>query len=243
MKFTWKKSGFTLVELLIVIGIIALLAAILFPVFSQAREKARAATCLSNEKQIGLAFMQYDQDNDETLPIFDTLTGNQLAWDSSLAQYLGISINVSANNNKPPQVLLCPSDYLQLSVGAQASGQFRQTYTMPDTLDASNNDVGIVGQKVGSLFWPGRPLTQVPAPSTTFLLVEAPNTTNEVGRAQLCAGPAGSRGQDLVLSPIHQSGWNYLFVDGHAKWYRPEQTIGTGTMTLPKGMWTIADGD
>jgi len=64
-----KRSGFTLIELLVVIAIIAILAAILFPVFAQAREKARAISCASNENQIGLAILQYTQDYDETFPI------------------------------------------------------------------------------------------------------------------------------------------------------------------------------
>ncbi|MGC4044068.1 MAG: prepilin-type N-terminal cleavage/methylation domain-containing protein [Armatimonas sp.] len=63
-----RKSGFTLIELLVVIAIIAILAAILFPVFAQARERARAAACLSNMKQAGLAFAMYVQDYDETVP-------------------------------------------------------------------------------------------------------------------------------------------------------------------------------
>src|ERR1700751_5673294 len=64
-----SRRGFTLIELLVVIAIIAILAAILFPVFAQAREKARGISCLSNLKQTGLAFAMYVQDYDETTPL------------------------------------------------------------------------------------------------------------------------------------------------------------------------------
>src|SRR5262249_11546704 len=64
-----KSRGFTLIELLVVIAIIAILAAILFPVFAQARESARRVSCVSNEKQIMLATLQYLQDFDEMLPL------------------------------------------------------------------------------------------------------------------------------------------------------------------------------
>jgi prepilin-type N-terminal cleavage/methylation domain-containing protein len=63
-----SQPGFTLIELLVVIAIIAILAAILFPVFAQAREKARAISCISNLKQIGLSLIMYTQDYDEAFP-------------------------------------------------------------------------------------------------------------------------------------------------------------------------------
>jgi prepilin-type N-terminal cleavage/methylation domain-containing protein/prepilin-type processing-associated H-X9-DG protein len=69
MKLNKSRDGFTLIELLVVIAIIAILAAILFPVFAQAREKARQITCTSNVKQFGLAILQYAQDNDEAMPV------------------------------------------------------------------------------------------------------------------------------------------------------------------------------
>src|SRR6476619_4393524 len=67
-----RHGGFTLIELLVVIAIIAILAAILFPVFAQAREQARAVSCLSNTKQIGLSVIMYSQDYDEEFPIGNT---------------------------------------------------------------------------------------------------------------------------------------------------------------------------
>src|SRR5206468_4341855 len=67
-RFTVRGRGFTLIELLVVIAIIAILAAILFPVFAQARERARMSVCLSNTRQIGTGLMMYVQDYDETFP-------------------------------------------------------------------------------------------------------------------------------------------------------------------------------
>lgn len=83
-----RKSGFTLIELLVVIAIIAILAAILFPVFAQAREKARELTSLSNEKQLGLAFVQYLQDYDQTYPLTELYEFNGGSWCNEILPYI-----------------------------------------------------------------------------------------------------------------------------------------------------------
>jgi prepilin-type N-terminal cleavage/methylation domain-containing protein/prepilin-type processing-associated H-X9-DG protein len=100
-----KQTGFTLIELLVVIAIIAILAAILFPVFAQAREKARQSSCLNNEKQLGLAVLQYGQDYDENYP-YGALEGGvagqpwqNISWVNPLLPYV-----------KSYGVFFCPDD-------------------------------------------------------------------------------------------------------------------------------------
>src|SRR5579875_455897 len=93
------RRAFTLIELLVVIAIIAILAAILFPVFAQAREKARQISCLSNEKQIALAVIQYTQDYDEYFP-----TGLGPAWDPDTWT------NETVPYIKSYAVFVCPDD-------------------------------------------------------------------------------------------------------------------------------------
>lgn len=110
MKFRIDK-GFTLIELLVVIAIIAILAAILFPVFAQAREKARSASCLSNIKQYTLALTMYTQDYDEVVPaLFYGPTGSLVSYDPALPpRYFSTWTDFLQPYIKSKQVLRCPS--------------------------------------------------------------------------------------------------------------------------------------
>jgi len=113
------EKGFTLIELLVVIAIIAILAAILFPVFAQAREKARQITCLSNEKQMGLAIMQYLQDNDEQFPMLQyyplPATIGPVDWTEAIYPYVKNGDNIAgatspvAVHNGKGGIWGCPS--------------------------------------------------------------------------------------------------------------------------------------
>jgi len=93
-----RRRGFTLIELLVVIAIIAILAAILFPVFARAREKARQTSCLSNNKQIGLGLLMYAQDYDEKLPFHCPAWGWAVCWAQAINPYV-----------KNSQIFQCPS--------------------------------------------------------------------------------------------------------------------------------------
>jgi prepilin-type N-terminal cleavage/methylation domain-containing protein len=112
------RPGFTLIELLVVIAVIAILAAILFPVFAQAREQGRKTVCLSNQRQIALAFILYTQDYDEGYPN----TGDPYLWVGErwrwpVMSYLGAaqkerSDGSFGSQNSNPSILICPSDTL-----------------------------------------------------------------------------------------------------------------------------------
>jgi prepilin-type N-terminal cleavage/methylation domain-containing protein/prepilin-type processing-associated H-X9-DG protein len=174
------RSGFTLIELLVVIAIIAILAAILFPVFAKAREKARQISCASNEKQIGLAFMQYFQDYDEKAPFFrvftsanDGFSAQNLDWKDLIYPYLQ-SGGLPYNNGQPYAshgsggVFYCPDNsaswsnqspiywgitdaaYSTPGAGGDETTRFPRGYAVNSW--AGINETGNTGN--GGHFWP-----------------------------------------------------------------------------------------
>jgi prepilin-type N-terminal cleavage/methylation domain-containing protein/prepilin-type processing-associated H-X9-DG protein len=202
------SHGFTLIELLVVIAIIAILAAILFPVFAQARESARKTSCLSNFKQLGTAVLMYIQDYDGAYPLA-WYPRPQYGFDVVLFPYI-----------KNYQVYECPSNKVtpRFWSGYQKSGlgPIPGSYAMNGDLTARAG----VGDRAG--------LTEsaVLNPADTILMTEIWDT-----RGKQKAGPeheifTSTKNDVCARIPvnIHQGGSNYNFCDGHAKWLRVEQT-------------------
>ncbi len=224
-----KRRGFTLIELLVVIAIIAILAAILFPVFARAREKARQTSCLSNLKQITLGFMMYVQDYDERF-ITDDWTGqpgaclatcyNECWWRFKVQPYV-----------KNWNLFNCPSGYFQDAGSAYI--QYTDEY-------GANGNIVVRGGSVA--------MAQLRAPSDVALVGDSchwiwtvcnglPLAYPNPRIANLQSLTGGTCGlipaSDAVRQKLtrHNGGSNVGFADGHAKW-RNARDIETNISTL-----------
>jgi prepilin-type N-terminal cleavage/methylation domain-containing protein/prepilin-type processing-associated H-X9-DG protein len=203
-----SQRAFTLIELLVVVAIIAVLAAILFPVFARARENARRASCQSNLKQIGLAILQYTQDYDETFPRRNFYNPS-VWWQQVLQPY-----------SKSTQVFVCPSNTNSTRVVAPAVGthpEIRLSYAYNPRF---GNDDALP---------PGLPLAYVQETSRKIIVAEL---FNQDGNAWPDYGsPWWGSGNWNQGFAGHLSTANYLFADGHVKALKP-----TATAT-PFNMW------
>ena len=188
------RNGFTLIELLIVIAIIAILAAILFPVFAQAQAKARQNDCLSNVKQIQLSMIMYASDNNQTGPV--ELQGPQypanydMQWPSEVLPYI-----------KNLQIFLCPSDAAPFAT-APGNTVPALSYGRNDYFDT--NGTGI-------------PWAWITYPAEMFSIMDAisQDVESDVTLAQTW--------QDITTNGAastcrHGGGGNVGYLDGHAKW-------------------------
>ncbi|WP_395139303.1 DUF1559 domain-containing protein [Armatimonas sp.] len=204
-----RNRAFTLIELLVVIAIIAILAAILFPVFAQAREKARATACLSNLKQIGLALMMYTQDYDETNPPYNdgVINFNAPAVVATTPNFLGCLTPYTKNKG----IYYCPS--VPDVTGAQACN----AATVPDSCTSYLGNAPIIGVTIAV----------IPNPADIVYTQELFNKRNYAFmRPRLVSASAGTynwwhfpRGIGTLenYTTVHMEGGNVLFCDGHAK--------------------------
>ncbi len=219
------RKGFTLIELLVVIAIIAILAAILFPVFAQAREKARQISCVSDIKQIMLGEMQYEQDYDEyhVYPYGDGHTGNT-SWYELLDPYI-----------KNKQVYHCPDDTYSRGNDEKdsASGNVIGHPAIPVSYSITLPYYNADGWWHGQYSAAGDQVTdaKITSPASTIFVSERWNgykmfdvswaTENWCNDTEFLPSP----GNSVVASTGHSGGSNYGFCDGHAKWMHYEQTV------------------
>jgi len=195
-----KRHGFTLIELLVVIAIIAILAAILFPVFARAREKARQTACLSNVKQIMLGVLMYAQDYDETFPVASHWVSYDNNVPSTTYTYWFESIFPYVKNE---QIFTCPS---------QNSGSYA----------AAAPGYGWNYSEFGYRTSAGNLTNNY---STALAAIDSPSETIVMGDSEDsdARGNAGSyflyRRHSTYTPSRHNGGGNMGFADGHAKWY------------------------
>jgi prepilin-type N-terminal cleavage/methylation domain-containing protein/prepilin-type processing-associated H-X9-DG protein len=206
-----SRKGFTLIELLVVIAIIAILAAILFPVFARAREKARQSSCLSNVKQIGTAVLMYTQDYDERFFQYemDSPIG-RLRWlvppDPQTGEIWHPERQILYPYVKNYQVATCPS----------ADPSERYSYGWNRFLGFHARSYHPYNSECAA------GLAQVERPSETIMIGDATSSLLLAPSKESWAYPW----DNYVSWEIHNGGANYGFVDGHAKWMKGQE-VGT----------------
>jgi prepilin-type N-terminal cleavage/methylation domain-containing protein/prepilin-type processing-associated H-X9-DG protein len=214
-------GGFTLIELLVVIAIIAILAAILFPVFARARENARRSSCQSNLKQIALGITMYTQDFDSKLPGYDNRY-----FDGNAANTINNSVTYQAFPYiKSSQVFRCPSaprlasgldpwQDVATTYGFPYSAGYNRQYTlaalMPDPIPAGIDEFA----EPSKLVMLGETKTQILSNYETTGWGK-----DRFSAMSVVYYDVEANGGRNLMSDRHLSGSNYAFMDGHVKWY------------------------
>ncbi|MCX6380200.1 MAG: prepilin-type N-terminal cleavage/methylation domain-containing protein [Armatimonadetes bacterium] len=201
-----KRNAFTLIELLVVIAIIAILAAILFPIFSQARAKARQAVCLSNEKQLAMGVLMYTQDYDETLTPVAIRPPN---GDTSNTQYLWSTLIEPYTKSK--EIRRCPQDSRSL-----ANSYGLNELIFPDLSDPEELETGIT--KLADITHTADTLMLGDIGLADDLLTDRPDSYKMVSPSFPLNDPVDGR-----PNPRHQDFVDLGFMDGHTKAMKLEQ--------------------
>jgi prepilin-type N-terminal cleavage/methylation domain-containing protein len=263
------RSAFTLIELLVVIAIIAILAAILFPVFAQARANARRTSCTSNIKQISTGLLMYTQDYDETFPC---VTGNGypvapgIPTDDQTWVYNDILVLIQSYV-KNYQVFFCPDR--QRHVGQNGDfcnpGPLNQFvwgygYNWSSGYGPGNNPSSLwnlgdgcvqAQNALGTL--PGRAIAGITFPSQFIMLgdtADTPRQTLHTASFDARCSPSSGWNADMPTGARHLGGNSFGFSDGHAKWYKINLTyvdpynVGVTTpAVVPNRYWFSATWD
>jgi len=228
-----QRRAFTLIELLVVIAIIAILAAILFPVFAQVREKARSTACLSNQKQIATGILMYAQDYDEAVMpwlmrrAYTGQSRNERLWTGRIQPYLKNGGGFPAGG-----VMACPSwSEKKLRASAIECGtslepafaappfEFYSHYGIalpqPERV-GSGTEADPFVHRPGSGTFSGKDysvsMPQILRPSDTAIISDG--VTMSFGGGPMVS-VYGCPGKDM-----HQGGANFVFLDGHSKWVK-----------------------
>ncbi|MDD3925935.1 MAG: DUF1559 domain-containing protein [bacterium] len=212
-----KKRGFTLIELLVVIAIIAILAAILFPVFGNARKKARQATCASNMKQLGLAFQMYLQDWDETFIPWTRTGDSEQVWNWEVGLYTSKYVPNAA-------VFVCPE-----AIGVHFRADTFTNVPFPVT-NFYYSSYGYNYLHIGTSYRytspfaiasPAAHMSDIARPSDTVLIGEVKlwnvGASRWQGAVRLDDGKSGGA-PAYRFDDRHSAGSNVLWVDGHVTW-------------------------
>jgi prepilin-type N-terminal cleavage/methylation domain-containing protein/prepilin-type processing-associated H-X9-DG protein len=261
------RRAFSLIEMMVALGIVGLLLLILLPVIGRARHASKTVLCAAHLQQLGQVMLVYVTDNDGVVP-YATIRVNS-TWDVLIAPaWGGSSPAVGLSTPKPSPVLSCPEDTLQRPDWAGYSPTAVRSYAMPQ---APVSYTGELLYGIGAVQWlPEYPiegfrairLSQVKRPSQYLLLVENPGSQREDGTSENIAGnrvgswvdaPSGQtrshsagpqKGLPITL-PVHgRAQWNYLFCDGHVDLLRPLETVEQlpgmsegETLNGPSGFW------
>jgi prepilin-type N-terminal cleavage/methylation domain-containing protein/prepilin-type processing-associated H-X9-DG protein len=220
-----RRRAFTLIELLVVIAIIAILASILFPVFSRARENARRSSCASNMKQVALGVLQYAEDNDGRMMPYrnvdatGVVSGNVNRFDP-VQPYL-----------KSDQLLFCPSSPRLKNVTANAEKNAYQDthYGLPANVNPNSGFIAVMTNLDTSITTTMR-LDSLPEPARTCMIGETTENgpegdgykKNGWGKSIFGARTYGSAVDNILHRDRHLGGSNYAYLDGHVKWLKAE---------------------